>query len=154
MADETADLTEVYTAAGEPDSVPPGAPGLHGLVGAGLFTRQRITGDDGRRTALLPLLFMRYEDVAYWNIGGGGVWLLHADDGAFRLGLGVKLHPGWSPDDDPELQGMTTRRGSLDGSVNALWRTPVATIGSSFYHDIGSVSHGQSATSGSRAVSP
>ncbi len=144
-ADTVADLTEQYAVAGAASQLTRPA-GFHGLIGAGLFNGERITGEPQRRTILLPIVIMTYEDWAYWSIGGGGLWLLQDQDHSMKLGIGVKVHPGYRPDDDPDLAGIERRNASLDGSVNGLWRTPLVTVGISYYHDILDVYDGDSAS--------
>ncbi len=100
------EATETYTDTGVPAQGRQAAPsGFHGILGAGLFSGQRIVGDDGRRTALFPLVLMRYKDVAYWSLAGGGVWLIQTGDHSLRFGAGVstpggarettRVLPGW-----------------------------------------------------------
>jgi outer membrane protein len=140
FADTNEEVTEVYTDTGVPTPDQNKSSGFHGILGAGLFTGQRIIGDDGRRTSLFPLILMRYKDIAYWSIGGGGVWLLRSDDRSLRFGAGVRIQGGWAPGDDPELAGMQKRKSSIDGYLNGVWRTPLVTVGVRYYHDIGNVS--------------
>ncbi len=141
------DATETYTDVGAPAAAQAARPsGLHGILGAGLFNGQRIIGDDGRRTALLPLVLMRYDDWAYWSLTGGGVWLAQSGDHSLRFGAGVRLHGGWRAGDDPDLAGMESRRGSLDGYLNAVWRTSLVTIGAHYYHDVLDASRGDAAS--------
>ncbi|MDA8422891.1 MAG: hypothetical protein M0Z89_06120 [Nitrospiraceae bacterium] len=116
FADTAADLTEVYTDSGMPGLAYTTPSGVHGIIGAGLFNGERIIGDTRRRTALLPIVLMTYQDWAY------------------------------RPDDNPDLAGMEPRSTSLDGFVNGLWKTPVVNVGVRFYHDIGHVSRGDSLT--------
>lgn len=132
------EVTETYTDASAPahDQQVSAPSGFHGILGAGLFSGQRIFGDEGKRTSLFPLVLMRYKDVAYWNLGGGGVWLIQTEDHSLRFGAGVRIHSGWRQGDDPGLAGMETRKSSLDGYLNALWRTALVTIGAYYYHDI------------------
>ncbi len=134
-ADTAADLTEQYTDVGAASQLTRLA-GFHGLIGAGLFNGERIIGEPQRRTTLLPIVIMTYEDWAYWSIGGGGIWLFQDQDHSMKLGIGVKVHPGYRPDDDPDLAGIERRKASLDGSVNGIWRTPFVSVGISYYHDI------------------
>jgi outer membrane protein len=143
---ETEDPTEVYTDASAPASDQHKPSDFHGLLGAALFSGQRIIGDDGWRAGLFPLILIRYKDLAYWNIGGGGVWLLQNDDHSLRFGAGVRFVGGWKANDDAELAGMENRRSSLDGYLNGLWRTPVVTIGASYYHDLGNASRSDAAS--------
>jgi outer membrane protein len=146
FAETAGDLTEIYidTGAPTPDQEKPS--GFHGILGAGLFSGQRIIGDDGVRTVPLPVIFMMYKDIAYWNLGGGGAWLLNADDRSLRFGAGIRVQRGWSTDDDPELEGMERRKGSIDGYVNGVWRTPFADIGARYYRDLGNVSRSDAAS--------
>jgi outer membrane protein len=148
-ADAAADLTEVYTATGAPgeEKAPPSG-GFHGFLGAALVNGENIIGyDSGRKTGLAPIIFLRYSnDWLYWSIAGGGVWLAQSDDRSVKFGIGIKLHPGWRPHDDPVLAGMANRKSSVDGSVNFLWKTSVVNVGINYYHDIGNVSNGDSAT--------
>ncbi len=95
---------------------------------------------------MLPFVLMRYEDWAYWSLTGGGVWLAQSDDHALRFGAGVRIHGGWRPDNDPNLEGMETRRTSLDGYLNAVWRTSLATIGIHYYHDVLDANRGDAAS--------
>lgn len=145
-ADTSTALTEVYTDTGVPAEEQPAAKGLHGILGAGFFNGERIVGIAHRRTVLLPIVLMTYKDWAYWSIGGGGVWLYHSDDRSLKFGAGLKFHPGYRPDDDPELAGMERRKSSIDGYLNAVWQTPVVNIGVRYYYDIGRVSRGDAAT--------
>ncbi|MEK6700589.1 MAG: MipA/OmpV family protein [Nitrospirota bacterium] len=145
-ADTVSDLTEDYTAAGVPGQEQAAPSGFHGILGAGLFNVEKIVGDSDRKTVPLPLIIITYKDLAYWSLGGGGVWLLQSDDRSLKLGVGVKVRRGWKADDDPDLAGMADRHTSLDGSVNALWKTSVVNINASYYHDILNVSNGEAAT--------
>jgi len=145
-ADTAADLTEDYTASGVPDREQDTPPAFHGIVGAGLFNYKKVVGDEGRRNIVLPIVLMTYKDRAYWSLGGGGVWLLQSEDRLLKFGVGVKARLGWRPDDDALLEGMSARRTSLDGSVNAMWKASLATVSMHYYTDIGNVSHGKAAT--------
>jgi MipA family protein len=142
------EVTETFTDAGaasqDLQAVPPS--GFHGLLGAGLFSGQRIIGDDGRRTSLFPLVLMRYKDLAYWSLTGGGVWLVQTANHSLRFGAGVRLHSGWRQGDDPGLAGMETRKSSMDGYLNALWRTSLVTIGVHYYHDVLNANRGDAAS--------
>jgi len=146
LADTAADLTEIYTDSGAPGLEYAAPSGIHGIIGVGLFRGERIIGDTRRRTALLPIVLMTYQDWAYWSIGGGGLWFFQSDDHSLKLGIGVKVHPGYRPADNPDLAGMEPRSTSLDGFVNGLWKTPVVNVGVRWYHDIGQVSRGDSIT--------
>lgn len=145
-ADTASDLTEDYIAAGVPGREQAAPSGFHGVVGTGLFNFKKVAGDSDRKTVPLPLVLMIYKDWAYWSLGGGGVWLLQSDDHSMKFGVGVKAHAGWKPDEDPELAGMAERRTSLDGYINALWKTSVVNITASYYHDILNISNGEAAT--------
>lgn len=145
FADTVEELTEVYTDAGVPTSDQNRPSGLHGILGAALFSGQRIIGDDGIRTVPLPVILVLYKDIAYWSIGGGGVWFLRSDDRSLGLGAGIRVQGGWTPGDDPELAGMQKRKSSIDGYVNGVWRTSLVTVGARFYHDIGEVSRSNAA---------
>lgn len=142
------EVTETYTDTGvsAQDQQVSRPSGFHGILGAGLFNGERIIGDDGRRTALFPFVLMRYKDVAYWSLGGGGVWLIQTEDRSLRFGAGVRIHSGWGQRDDPSLAGMETRKSSLDGYLNALWRTSLVTIGAHYYHDILNANRGDAAS--------
>ncbi len=146
FADTTEDVTEVYTDAGVqiPEQHEPS--GLHGILGGGVFSGQKIVGDADRRTLLLPVILMMYRDIAYWSIGGGGLWLLQTGDHSLRMGAGISAQGGWKPGDDPELAGMQKRKGSIDGYLNGVWRTPLFTIGVRYYHDIGDASRSAAAS--------
>ena len=143
---ETEEPTEVYTDTGQPEADVRAPSGFHGMLGAAVFAGQRSVGSDGTRVLPLPLLFLAYKDVAYWSIGGGGVWLLRTDDRSLRFGAGVSLHGGWKPDDEAELAGMEKRKGSLDGYLNAVWRTPLVSLGARYYHDIARSEGGDAAS--------
>jgi outer membrane scaffolding protein for murein synthesis (MipA/OmpV family) len=145
FADTAEDLTEDFIIAGAPERESPAQSNFHGMLGAGLFNYEKISGDDGRRTALLPIVIVTYKDIAYWTLGGGGVWLLQTDDHRLRFGLGIRLHRGWKADDDARLAGIKDRDGSIDGYANVLWKTSVLNVGAAYYHDIGHVSNGDSA---------
>lgn len=145
FADTTEDVTEVYTDAGVKKADEQAPSGFHGILGAGLFSGQRIVGDDGRKLVLLPLVLVRYRDSAYWSIGGGGGWLLQSEDHSLRFGAGLRAVGGRKPD-DPGLAGMERRKGSVDGYLNLAWRTQFATIGAYYYRDIGGASRGDSAS--------
>ena len=120
LADSITDLGEVYTAEGIPLKAQAAPSNFHGLLGAGLFNFEKIIGDSSRKTVLLPIVVMTYQDWAYWSIGSGGVWLLQSADHSMKLGVGLKVHRGYAEQDDTVYAGMNTRRRSLDGSVNAL----------------------------------
>lgn len=145
-ADEEQDVTEVNAEAGLPVREQPAGAGFHGILGAGLFAHERIIGDAGYRALPFPFIFVTYSDWAYWSFAGGGVWLLQSQDHTMKFGVGVKPHSGWSHEDDPILANMSDRRYSIDGSINAQWRTPVVSIGVNYYHDILNVSNGQAVT--------
>jgi len=147
-ADTAAAINEVYADNGLPDGGRPAREGLHGLLGAGWFKGDRIIGDPRRRTVLLPVVLLTWEDWAYWSITGGGVWLFRLEGLPLQFGAGVKVHPGYGPDDDQDLAGMQKRKSSVDGYVNALWKMELVNIGAAYYHDIGNVTHGDTATLG------
>ena len=120
--------------------------GLHGMLGAGVFNGESILSDGGRKTAVRPLLFLRYEDWAYLSLRGAGVWLLQSADRSLRFGLGVSVHSGYNPYNEANLAGMDRRRSSLDGTVNLSWRTSIVAVSASYAHDIGDSSNGDSAS--------
>jgi MipA family protein len=141
-ADMAATLTEIYTYSGVPEREQAAPSHFRGFLGPGEFHGERIVGDARSRTVLLPIVLFNYRDLAYWNIAGGGMWLYHSADRSFKAGAGVKVRPGYRPDDNADLIGMETRRTSLDGYLNALWQTPVVNIGLAYYQDIGDVTNG------------
>lgn len=146
LADAITDLTEVYTAEGVPGKTEAALSGFYGLIGAGLFNYEKIVGDRGRKNVLLPIVILTYQDWAYWSIGGGGVWLFQSEDRSVKLGVGLKVHRGFEAEDEDVYAGMSERRRSLDGSVNALWKTNLVNTSVHYYHDIGKASKGASAT--------
>lgn len=147
-SDTVEDATEVYTDTSgqvkDIDRFPP--QGLHGILGAGIFSSQRIIGNGERRTGPLPIILMTYKGIAYWSLGGGGLWLVQNADRSLRLGMGVRIHSGWDGKDDPGLVGMQKRKTSLDGYLNAVWRNPLSTIGARYYHDILNGNRGDAAS--------
>lgn len=143
-ADETADLAEPSAVTGVLSQELPSDKGFHGLLGAGVVGGQRIVGQNDTFVLPFPIVFLTYSDWAYWSFVSGGVWALQSPDHSMKLGVGIKLRPGWSPGDDPLLSGMEDRRTSLDGSINAQWRTGIVNIGASYYHDLLGVSNGDS----------
>ena len=145
-ADPISDLTEVYTAESATGEVTAAASDFHGFAGAGFFNYEKNTGDGGRKNAVLPLIILTYQDWAYWSIGGGGVWLFQSGDRALKLGMGLKIHRGYTASDDEVFTGMNDRRNSLDGSVNALWKNDWVNTSLHYYHDIGKASSGDSAS--------
>ncbi len=145
-ADSAGDVTEIFTDAGVPGLEQTAPSGWHGMLGAGLFNGERILGNTRRRTVPLPVLLLTYQDRVYWSIGGGGVWIYHSAGRTLNIGAGVKLHPGYQPEDEPDLADMAKRRTSIDGLVNALWKTPLGDVGLRYYHDIADVSNGDSVT--------
>ncbi|MCK9419573.1 MAG: MipA/OmpV family protein [Nitrospirae bacterium] len=145
-ADTTADLTEDNVAAGVPSPEQAALSNFHGILGLGVFNFKKMVGDSDRITFPLPIIIITYKDLAYWTLGGGGVWLLQSDYYAAKLGLGIKAHPGWKSGDDPLLTDMTERKNSVDGYINALAKSPIVNISAAFYHDIGNVSKGSSAS--------
>jgi outer membrane protein len=146
FAETSEEVTEVYTDTGAPTTEQNKPSNVHGILGAALFGTHKIIGDGNTVIGLFPLILMRYKDVAYWNIGGGGVWLLGTEDRSLRFGAGIRARGGWQPGDDAELIGMERRKGSLDGYLNGVWRTPLATLGAHYYHDIGHVSGSDAAS--------
>ena len=90
LADTVSDLTDAYTADGAPLQQESTFTGFHGLLGAGLLSYQKNIGDSSRKGALLPLVALTYQDWAHWSIGGGGIWVLQADDHSAKLGVGIK----------------------------------------------------------------
>ena len=144
-ADETADFAEPTAVTGTLAQELPEAKGLHGLLGAGVIGGMRIVGEKNEYVLPVPLVFLTYSDWAYWNFLSGGVWPVQSPDHSMRLGIGIKVRPGWRPGDDALLSGMSDRRTSIDGAVNALWKTPFVTVSASYYHDILGVYDGDSA---------
>jgi MipA family protein len=144
-ADEISDKNEVNTAATYSAQAQPSNTGLHAVLGAGVYVEQNMVGHNDVTVLPLPLIYFTYSDWADWSFGRGGVWLLQSSDHSLKLGVGMKLHFGWSPGDDSTLSGMSARSYSIDGAVNALWTTPLITVGASYYHDILNVSNGSSA---------
>lgn len=142
------DGAETYADTGMPgleDGV--GKPsGFHGILGAGFFTWHRIFGDNHMLIDVGPVVLLRYEDIAYWSLTGGGVWLVQTADHSLRFGAGARRHAGWSPGFDPFRAGMAARKGSIDGYLNAAWRTPLATFGAHYYHDILNANRGDTAS--------
>lgn len=142
------EMTEIYTDTGVPTRQGfSETEGFHGTLGAGFSVSKRIIGEkDGTIIIVGPMVFLRYEDLAYWSLRGGGVWLLQTDDHSLRFGAGIRTHSGWSPGDDPQLVGMEIRRGSLDGYLNAVWRTSIVTTGIGYYHDVLGSKYGDTAS--------
>ena len=145
-ADNAAALTEVYGDNGLPEWGRPGPQGLHGLLGEAWVRGDRIGGDPRLRAAFLPVVLMSWDDRAYWSLTGGGVWLLHFVEIPVRIGAGVKVRPGYSPEGNLDLTGMQKRKTSVDGYVNALWKMELVNIGVTYYHDIGKVTRGDAVT--------
>ncbi len=146
LADSISDLTEIYTAEGVTEEIATADSGFHGMAGAGFFNYEKNVGDGGRQNAVLPLIILTYQDWAYWSIGGGGVWLFQSGDRALKLGMGLKIHRGYTAGDDEVYAGMSDRRNSLDGSLNAVWKTDWVNTSLHYYHDIGKASMGDSAS--------
>lgn len=146
LSDTVSDFVEDQTAAGIPGMEKNLPEGFHGLLGVGLFGYQKIAGSSGTDIVPLPVVLMTYRDWAYWSLAGGGVWLLQNGERSLKFGAGVKTHPGWKAENDPDLSGISERRTSIDGYVNALWKTPIVNIGAGLYHDILRISRGTSAT--------
>jgi MipA family protein len=144
-ADETADLVEPSAVTGVLVQEQPATEGFHGLLGAAVIGGQRIVGQKNTFVLPLPIIFLTYSDWAYWSFVSGGVWAFQSHDHSMKIGVGIRLHPGWSPGDDPLLSGMDDRRTSLDGSINVQWRTRIVNIGASYYHDLLAVNEGDSA---------
>lgn len=120
--------------------------GFHGVLGGGFFTEHRIFGDNHLIIAVRPVFLMRYEDIAYWSLNSGGVWFAQTADHSLRFGAGAREHPVWARGFDPYRVGMADRTGSIDGYLNAVWRTSPATVGVRYYHDIIHASRGDSAS--------
>jgi MipA family protein len=140
-------MTEIYTDTGVPTRAGVSeSEGFHGTLGAGFSFSKKIIGDGGTIITMGPMVFLRYKDLAYWSDRGVGVWLLQSDDHSLRFGAGIRAHPGWGPGADPYLVGMETRKSSLDGYLNAVWRTSVITTGLSYYHDVLDTDRGDTAT--------
>ncbi len=141
------EVTEIYRDTGVPtrEGVSE-TEGLHGTVGGRIYAVERIRGHDGGIIVLGPMILMRYNDLVYWSFGGGGVWLLQTDDHSFRFGIGLRGHGGWRAGDDQALAGMERRKASVDGYVNALWRTELVTVGAAYYHDVLNGNRGDSAS--------
>jgi len=120
--------------------------GFHGVLGGGFFTEHRIFGDNHLMIAVTPVFLMRYEDIAYWSLNSGGVWLAQTADHSLRFGAGARRHPAWANGFDPFRVGMAERTGSIDGCLNAVWRSSLAIVGIRYYHDIVHESRGDSAS--------
>ncbi len=146
LPDTASDLIEDHTSAGVPDVETDATSRFHGILGGGLLNFTKIVGDSDSRNLPLPLIVITYDDWLYWSFIGGGLWLLQSSDRLAKMGVGIKIHPGWKNDNDQILVGMADRKTSLDGYLNALLKTPVANITASLYQDIGNVSRGMSAT--------
>jgi outer membrane protein len=146
LSDTLSDITEVYTAEGVPGQTEEASSGFHGSLGAGLINYKKNISDSSRKTALLPLVTLTYEDWAHWNIGGGGVWLLQSEDRSARLGVGIKGRRGYTASDDPAYVGMSERKNSIDVGVNARWKTSAVNTSVNYYTDLGNASKGSSAT--------
>ncbi len=69
--------------------------GFHGILGAGFFTWHRIFGDNHMLIDSGPVILLRYEDIAYWSLSGGGVWLAQTADHSLLFGAGVRRREGW-----------------------------------------------------------
>ncbi len=120
--------------------------GFHGVLGGGFFIERRIFGDNHLMIDTTPIFLMRYEDIAYWSLNSGGVWLAQTADHSLLFGAGARQHPIWATGYDPYRAGMADRTSSIDGYLNAVWRTPSATVGVRYYHDIIHASRGDSAS--------
>lgn len=144
LADWASALTEVYAAEGIPGQEVAAPSGVHGILGPGIADFDKRVGDS-RQTLPFPLVLMTYSDWVHWSVAGGGIWLLRGVR-PIKLGVGIKLHPGWKPGDDPLLTGMQARDGTVDGAVNILWRTRLVNVSANYYHDLRHVSSASSAT--------
>jgi outer membrane protein len=145
-ADESYDVTEPSTTPSISDQSQQETKGLHGMLGAGVFAGERTVGHRHIYVFPFPFVSLRYSDWAYWYLGRGGVWFLQSPDRSLKLGVGLGFRSGWEADDDDSLlRGMSDRRMSIDGSINAVWRTRFVTIGISYFHDILGVSDGDGA---------
>ena len=110
--------------------------GFHGRLGAGFFTAKRIFGDNHLLVNTGPVILLRYEDIAYWSLTGGGVWIAQTADHSLRFGAGIRSRAGWNPGFDPYRQGMADRDGTIDGYLNAVWNTSLMTVGAHYYHHV------------------
>lgn len=145
-ADALSNITDAYTVDGAPVQMEWATSGFHGALGAWLLNYQKNVGDSTRKTSLMPLVLITYQDWAYFGLGGGGVWLMQAEDHSVKFGVSIKGHRGYDPTDQLANTGTGERRRSIDGGINIVWRTDIVNVGANVYTDLGNASNGRSAS--------
>ena len=67
------EVTEIYTDTGVPTRAGVSeSEGFHGTLGADFSGSKKIIGDGGTIITVGAMIFLRYEDLAYWSHRGGG----------------------------------------------------------------------------------
>jgi MipA family protein len=144
--DALTNLTDAYTVDGVPVQMERATSGFHGALGAWLLNYQKDLGDSLRKTSLLPLALITYQDWAYFGLGGAGVWLAQAEDHSVKFGVGIKGHRGYDPTNQLANTASGERRNSIDGGIIFVWRTDIVNVGANYSTDLGNASNGSSAS--------
>ena len=118
--------------------------GWNGTAGVGPIIFPKYVGGKQKQIWPIPLLSINYNDTFYVELQRVGVYLLASDDKKVGLGFAVEPRFGYSAKDGIRLNGMATRRSSLEGGPTFDWDFDVVAISVAWFSDLNRSSHGQS----------
>ncbi len=121
------------------------AEGWSGAIGVGPISFSRYTGGKANQIWAIPILSVAYDDIAYIEPLRAGAYLWGSEDRKMGLGLALEPRMGFKAGDDARLNGMATRRNSLEGGPAFDWDLGMVSISASLFTDLTQSSKGHSA---------
>jgi outer membrane protein len=118
--------------------------GWSGTAGAGPIVFPRYTGGRAFETLPVPILSVQYKETVYVELIRAGVYLWSSQDKKMGLGLAAEPRLGFHASDGALLNGMATRRHSIEAGPSFDWETKVISLNVSYFNDVTHASRGNS----------
>ena len=119
-------------------------PGWSGTAALGPIVLPKYVGGKGTQIWPIPILSINYNETFYVELERVGVYILASDDKKIGLGLAVEPRFGFSAKDGPRLQGMASRRDSLEGGPTFDWDFDVIAFSVAYFGDLNRSSRSRS----------
>lgn len=118
--------------------------GWTGTVGAGPMVFSKYTGGTGAQTWVLPLVSASFNNILYIDPLRATLYVAGSAEKKIGLGFAVEPRMGFHLSDGAKLNGMATRRNSLEGGPTFDWDAGIVAISISWFTDLTSASNGTS----------
>lgn len=118
--------------------------GWNGTAGFGPVVFPKYTGGKGHRVWPVPLLSINYDETFYVEIQRIGVYILASDDKKIGLGIAAEPRFGYSGGDGARVNGMATRRDSIEAGLTFDWDFDVIAFSVAWFGDVNRTSRGSS----------